>query len=253
MPSHIFNRTIEIVHNGVTIRIKMGCSTCAYGPLDDNLEPCSTCFRTSTEEFPYSLWLFDPNNDTDDGYTSSPSSGVLPRQQTIGHISVSETISTLKTYLQKDDLNFWYKLILQLITELQKLQKDKLIPAPSPNVTNIELNKWFKLLQQYIQEQTLERERQRENQKQNGFEKEDVVTVDSITAYPSQIARQYRDYAQEISKTDPVKARALRVISDEKLSKVSNAREITLPNPSVELVEIEAALKLRGIAGGRKR
>jgi hypothetical protein len=80
-----------------------------------------------------------------------------------------------------------------------------------------------------------------------------MVVVDSITAFASQIARQYRDYAQKIYATDPDKASALRLICDEKLGKVSNAREITLSDPSAELGEIEAALKQQGVIGGLKR
>ncbi len=78
----------------------------------------------------------------------------------------------------------------------------------------------------------------RENFKPQKF---DVVAL--ITAYPSQIARQYRDYAQLINDSDPDKARALTAISNAELGKVSNAKEITLPDPSADLIEIRAALK----------
>ncbi len=74
-----------------------------------------------------------------------------------------------------------------------------------------------------------------------------------ITAYPSQIARQYLDYAQEINDNDPAKARALMDICNSGLNKTSNAKEITLPFPSDELSEIRSALNQYGITNGRKR
>jgi hypothetical protein len=74
-----------------------------------------------------------------------------------------------------------------------------------------------------------------------------------VRPYPSQIALQYRDYARQINISNPDKAKTLTDISDE-LGKVSNAKEITLPDPSsAELSEIRAALKQQGITGGRKR
>ncbi len=52
-------------------------------------------------------------------------------------------------YSQRDTCNTWYKLILQFIAELQKLQEEEFIPAPAPEMSDRELSDWLIKLQQY--------------------------------------------------------------------------------------------------------
>lgn len=80
---------------------------------------------------------------------------------------------------------------------------------------------------------------------------QELVAVAFITAYPSQIARQYTEHASQINGSDPTKAKILKDAAAA-LNKVSNAREITLPHPSAQSDEITAELQKRNI-GSRKR
>ena len=75
--------------------------------------------------------------------------------------------------------------------------------------------------------------------------------IPTLTAYPSVIMRQYREYAQQIKETEPAKAKLLQDAAAA-LGRVSNAREITLPHPSAAQAEIAAALQQRGM-GGKSR
>lgn len=163
MPSNVF---IQVIHNGVLITVEMGCTSCAFGALDDEYEPCATCYRISTMEgIPYSQWLFDPSYDTGDGDTTPHSSGALPQQQKIGFETVAEAVSTLRDYSGKGDVNVWNRYILQFIIELQKLQQDELIPAPSPEMSDTEMGRWLIMLQQHCRQLELQKEFQQEQRK----------------------------------------------------------------------------------------
>lgn len=148
---------IDIIHNGV----ERGCPSCAFRPPDIDLEPCLTCNITSE----YTQWLLDPSYLSDEGGSAPANSGMLPQQQRIGYITVAEAVNALKTYSKKDDVSTWYKLILLFIIELQKLQEDSLIPAPSSKMSDKGLNEWLINLQQYCRQQELQKELQLEQQK----------------------------------------------------------------------------------------
>lgn len=260
MSPNIPDQVIEFFHNEKFIKIEKSCQTCAFGAMDEEQDPCATCFKISANGIHFSQWAFNPIYDTDDE-TTPTSSGMLPRQQRIGYVTVAEAVNTLKAYLQKDNFNHWYKLILQYIAELQKLQEDVLLPEPTSDMSNLEFSEWFKTLQKIVFDKAVEREEQKHNKllketMRPGDSLETHLSSDSdgsIMAYPSQIARHYSNYAQKINKINSLKAGILRTIIDKVLNKMSNTREITLPHPSAELADIEAALKQHGITGGRRR
>ncbi|NTV50992.1 MAG: hypothetical protein HGB32_16065 [Geobacteraceae bacterium] len=150
---------IEIIRNGKRIDVKKGRTSCAFGTFEFKQEPCITCERTSTKEIPCPLWLLDPNFGNDDEGDSAPtSSSMLPRQQRIGgQTTVKEAVSTLRDYAKKVDINIWNRLILQFIIELQKLQEDEFIPAPSSEMSDTELSGWLIILRQHNKQPELQK------------------------------------------------------------------------------------------------
>jgi hypothetical protein len=46
------------MEDGININVEIKCSTCVYGPHDEDQEPCRKCFESDIR---FSQWKFDPD------------------------------------------------------------------------------------------------------------------------------------------------------------------------------------------------